>query len=86
MMFAEAAQGFPWESMAVVIAGVVLTALFSMLGWIAVKVGRHDVADVKLKAKVKAVRKDIGRLEEKMDGGFAALGQKIDEALVSRTS
>ena len=75
VMFAEAAQGFDWSG----VLTPAMAALFALLGYIAMKVHKHDVADAKLKMGVKAVKKDVRNLDKKVDEGFDRLDRKVDE-------
>ena len=66
------------------IIGPVLTALLGLLAYIAMKVHKHDVADQKLKTEVKAVKKDMKRVNKRLDGvedSLLALNGKMDQML-----
>lgn len=44
---------------------------------------KHDRADAKLKAKAKSGKKDLQRVEKKVDDGFEALNAKIDTLILN---
>lgn len=44
------------------------------------RLGKHDLADAKLKGQVKAVKKDVRRLEKKVDDGFAEIKELLEAA------